>query len=146
MIQSPLQLEQHFFTRIELQAHPEADPETQAQFETHVVCARHEDDPRRWMITLTAFTADDEESVSPYTGEIEIIGMFKVNDDYPEEKMAKMAHVNGAALLYGSVRELLANLTARGPFPQVMLPTATFIDECSSEGKKADDGPDNRQE
>ena len=130
MIPSPLHLEHHFFTRIQLVAHPEADADRQAPFLAKAACAQHEEEPRRWMVTVNVVAEDDDESLSPYTGEFEIVGMFRVDDEYPEEKMGKLAHANGAALLYGCVRELLATLTARGPFMQVTLPTTTFIDEC----------------
>jgi len=138
MIPSPLQLEHYFFTRMALNAHPEADPEKGADFGADVKCAQHEDDPQRWMITLTvSLKAEEDDSPPPYTGEFEIVGMFRVVDDYPEDKIPKLAHINGAAILYGTVREMVVNLTARGPFPPVMLPTTTFIDECSDGSKKA---------
>lgn len=147
MIHSPLQLEHYFFTHIEIHTHPDADVEHGTGFGAEVQCARHEDDPHRWMITLTvSLKGEDDEAPPPYTGEFEIVGMFRVADDYPEDKVAKLAHINGAAILYGTIREMVVNLTTRGPFPPVMLPTTTFIDECSGEAKKADDGPDNRQE
>lgn len=141
MIPSPLQLEHYFFTQMHLDAHPGADPDAEMHFDSSVQCGRHEDDPRRWMITLTVVIGGEEEDADPaYTGQFEIIGMFRVDDQFPEDKVANLAHANGAAVLYGSVRELVANLTARGPFPQVLLPTTTFIDECAHSKDKANKG------
>ncbi len=137
MIPSPLQLEQYFFTRIELHAHPEAHPEQETGFAVDVNCARHEEDPRRWMITLTVVLKGEEDDSPPaYTGDFEIVGMFRVTDEYPEDNAPKLAHINGAAILYGTVREMVTNMTARGPFPPILLPTATFIDECTNNLQK----------
>ncbi len=131
MIPSPLQLEHYFFTQMHLDANPGADPDADLNYDASVQCAQHEDDPRRWMITLTVDIGGTEEDTDPvYNGKFEIVGMFRVDGEFPEDRVANLAHINGAAILYGSVRELVANLTARGPFPQILLPTTTFIDEC----------------
>ena len=141
MIPSPLQLEHYFFTHIELDAHPNADPKNEMDFGADVECAQHEEDPRRWMLTLNVvLKAEEDDAPPPYTGEFEIVGMFKVIDEYPEEKVAKLVHINGAAILYGTVREMVTNMTARGPFPPIILPTTTFIDECSDKGEKREHG------
>ena len=38
-------------------------------------------------------------------------------------------HASGTTVLCEAVREMVANLTARGPFARVTLPAVTFIDE-----------------
>jgi preprotein translocase subunit SecB len=139
MIPSPLHLETYFFTEIHLVA-CSADCETQGDgmFTSQVECARHGDDPSKWMVQLGVRKAeDDEEGCPEYTFEIQVVGLFDVDKEYPSQKAESMVKANGPAVLFGAVREMVANLTARGPFPPVELPTVTFVDECKSSEKSA---------
>jgi len=74
-------------------------------------------------------TGDEEDGCPEYTFEIEVVGLFDVDSEYPADKAENLVRVNGPAVLFGAIREMVANLTARGPFPTVELPTVTFIDE-----------------
>jgi len=74
-----------------------------------------------------------------YTGEIHAVGLFHVMNGWPAEKIQLLVSANGAALLYGAIRELLLNLTARGPWPEVLLNSMTFTqpkDQPKSEAGK----------
>ena len=55
------------------------------------------------------------------------MGLFRVVDGWPPEKLPLLVEANGAALLYGAIRELLLNLTSRGPWPQQALRSVTFV-------------------
>lgn len=134
MIPSPLSLETYFFTHVEVDAQPvDADNLGEGGFSSHLECARHEDEPGKWLVELgLKLDEDEEDGCPPYTFRVETVGLFAVEPEYPEKKVEAMVRVNGAAVLYGFIRELVANLTARGPFPQVHLPTVTFIDEVET--------------
>jgi preprotein translocase subunit SecB len=38
-----------------------------------------------------------------------------------------LVEYNGPAVLYGSIRELVMQVTSRGPFPPIVLPTVSFV-------------------
>ena len=133
MIPSPLSLETHFFGHIEVTAQ-RASPEElgEGTLDSYLECQRHEEERNRWLVQLgIKKEADEKEGTPPYTFYVEAVGLFSVLPDYPEEKVESLVRVNGAAVLYGAIRELIANLTARGPYPQVDLPTVTFLDELN---------------
>ncbi len=73
------------------------------------------------------FGGEKEGVESIYSGEIHVIGYFKVHEKYPEAKTKKLIEVTAASILYGACREMLANLTARGPHGMVSLPSLSFI-------------------
>jgi preprotein translocase subunit SecB len=129
MQRSPLQLEKYFFNKINLVANPKHCGDS-GKVSTTVTCAPKKDDERQWLVTLkvTLDNPEDEKATPPYTGEFEIMGFFRVDKEYPLDKLLALVHINAPAMLYGSVREMIFNLTARGPHSHVSLPTVSFVD------------------
>lgn len=137
MIMSPLSLKTHFFTRIEVEAQacPEGEP-GEGVVSSKLECARHEDEDRCWMVQLGLKLEKEEEYPAPqYTYQIEIFGVFTLAEEFEPEDSDTFVKVNGAAVLYGAARELIASLTARGPFDAVELPTVTFVDEVDAKDR-----------
>ena len=97
MIPSPLHLESYFFTEIHLVACPAGcDTPGDGMFASHVEYARHEDDPSKWMVQLGIHKAEDDEGGCPeYTFEIQVVGLFHVDKEYPAEKAESMVQANG---------------------------------------------------
>ncbi len=133
---SPLQLESHVFTRIHMDAceDPEClEVEGARQFQVNTQCQQHNEEPSRWMVTIrVSVSQKDGEPCPPYIFDIEAVGFFQVAEEYPAEKKAPMVKANAPAVLFGAVREMIANITARGPYPRFDLPTVTFIDEAQT--------------
>lgn len=131
MMPSPLRLEAHFFTHIHLEACEKGAKELAVGvFKSQLNCKQHQEDPEKWMVTLGLWQQEDKEKGCPqYTFHLEVVGLFAVDKKYPPEKAEVLVRANGAAILYGAIREMVANLSARGPFAQVNLPTVTFVDE-----------------
>jgi preprotein translocase subunit SecB len=50
-----------------------------------------------------------------------------VNEAFPQEKLERFVFENGAALVYGAIREMVTMTTARSAFGAIMLPTASFF-------------------
>jgi preprotein translocase subunit SecB len=88
---------------------------------------RNPDNPRQWMFEVLVDLQEPEEGKFPYSVEATIIGFFTVSDRYPEERVERLAKTNGPALLYSSVREIVASITGCSPYPQLILPAVTFI-------------------
>jgi preprotein translocase subunit SecB len=68
-----------------------------------------------------------QENSPCYTAEVHAVGVFRVQEGWPEERIVELVEANGAALLYGAIRELLCNLTSRGPWPMLSITAVTFI-------------------
>jgi preprotein translocase subunit SecB len=138
MIPSPLHLDSYFFTKILMEACPQGcDSEGDGTLGSYLEFSRHQDDTSKWMVQLGIRKMEDEDEGCPeYTFELEVVGLFEVDNEYPTEKVESMVRANAPAVLYGAIREMVANLTARGPFAAVELPTVSFIDEAKKPVKK----------
>ena len=131
---SPLQLERHFFTKIHVDAHPDGDPAAQAQLQSQVEVAQAERDPKRYQLTLRLKLVAAGDKKPQYTAEFQVVGVVRVADGWPDPAVQQLVQANGPALLYGAAREMLCNLTARGPWPMVCLHSVTFVQTKAPQG------------
>jgi preprotein translocase subunit SecB len=133
---SALLLERHFFTKLELNPNPDGKPEGKI----NVVCAaaigNASDDPARYQITLAVTISPDPKAPAKpyYSGVVEIVGFFRVAPSYKDDPV-RLVNISGSSILYGAVRELFCNLTARGPWPMVTLPTMNFTPQATESGQ-----------
>lgn len=129
MTNSPLRLEGYFFSHVEVKAHADGDPEADPQLRTVSELGKDEEDGR-YLVTVRVDMSRAEGSANPsYTGLMEVRGFFRPLEGYPAERCDEMVYVNGSSILYGAAREMLLNLTARGPWPSVMLPSVRFTND-----------------
>ena len=128
MSDSPLLLDRYFFVKTSLEAQSKADLKAINSIETSVELSKAEGKPKDYLISLTVRLLPHEENQPGYLGEFVVMGFFKVHSEYPEDKCDKLVAVNGASILYGVVREMVANLTARGPWPMLTLVATSFSD------------------
>jgi preprotein translocase subunit SecB len=129
MKNSPLQLEAYYLAAVHLDSDENAqikDGQITWTVESVVNIAEHKQDPRRWKVDLVVKFKPAKGDVKPYEGSASFIGFFAVDPAYPDAKMKKLVETNAPSVLYGAARELFSNLTARGPWPMVMLPTKSF--------------------
>jgi preprotein translocase subunit SecB len=85
-----------------------------------------EEKKRRWQITVRVNLLQGGDIKPTYLGHVECIGIFSVASNVPEGKIEKLVMVNGTGILYASIREMISNITARGPWPLVNLVTQSF--------------------
>ena len=137
MIPSPLQLETHFFTRVRVEACQDgSEPPGEGIVSCDVECRKHKKEGRKWLVRLAyKLDRDSAKGVPAYAVDVEIVGRFQVDAAFPADKVERMVRANGPAVLYGAVREMVCNLTARGPYPAVRLPTVTFIEGTAATGQ-----------
>ena len=138
MMLSPLKLHKYFFTRINIEASQKPCCDI-GKISTKITCGHKDDDERQWLVTLKVILdkSEDEKTIPPYTGELEILGFFTIDSKYPADNVHKLVHFNAPAMLYGAVREMVFNLTARGPNPHINLPTVSFLDNTPKKGNES---------
>lgn len=138
MKQSPLRLEASYLDHISFQANPDIGPTApsipenmpdafqtwglRSSAEMSVISAEE----RRYAVRLRIMMGrENATAVSPYIFEICMVGLFTILDDFkgPPEKLVS---INGQSVLYGSMRELIRQLSDRGPFFSITLPTVAF--------------------
>lgn len=129
MNHSPLQLKHYFFSKASILAQPKGDPAAINGIETKIGVGRINESPDDYLVSLTVRLVPLEENNPCYLGEFVAIGVFAVHPGYPKEGRDKLVGVNGASVLYGAIREMVANLSARGPWPMLTLVAMNFADD-----------------
>ena len=65
---------------------------------------------------------------TPYAIKLEMYGYFNVPKKMPEEIRDKIVKTNGTSILYGAAREIIKDMTARGGYRPILIPTASFAE------------------
>lgn len=143
---SPLQLSRQVLTKLNVEATPGGDPNVGPDVATIVDASPNKDNPREWFVGLYVELKTPADKKASYTGHIQLVGVFRINDQWPAEKMEMLVRVNGSSVLYGAARELVANLTARGPWPMVMLPTLSFVSPAKAPAPQSQVAPEASRE
>lgn len=128
MTPSALTLERAFFTRVELTASTDPAAKPTPTFETSVSAGADPANPRRFQVTVTVKLVPQINTPPAYAGTLEAQGFFAVVEAVPSEHVDRLAIVHGSTLLFGMIREMFCTVTARGPWPMFVLPTASFAD------------------
>lgn len=128
---SPLQLEYYFVAESHVTTSKEFKPGEALQIAAEDIVVQRDvkptDEERQWGVTLRVQFTPGPEVNTPYVFTVELFGFLRVHPKYPAEKMEQLVQTNGPALLYGIAREVVRDLTARGPFSPMILPTASFV-------------------
>ena len=125
---SPLQIESHEFLEISVRASEQEAPIGDLSLRVNRKWVLADAQMRRWKLILTIFFGGERDGKeSTYTGTLKVGGSFIVAEKYPQEKASDLIQITGASILYGACREMLANLTARGPRGMVSLPSVSFV-------------------
>jgi len=141
MILSPLQLRQQYFVDVLVESGvgPQTEqfnfPEQTApvfdyegiKFEVNLSIAVNEeqqDNPTEYLVDLRFAIPEG----CPYKIDIRTVGLFSINADLPIHERDNIVTVNGAAVLYGAIRELVTTITSRSLKGLLTLPTVNFSD------------------
>lgn len=87
-------------------------------------------DPRHFALTYGVKIDKDqpEGAKVPYVIEVEVVGFFRYTggDEFVGEDRFRAVRFSGYQLLYGAIREMVANITARARHGLLQLPARTF--------------------
>lgn len=128
--QSPLQLDFTFFPVIRIEATPgflESGLQPPYDFKLEVVprTTALDDASLQWESYLEVRSNAD--AGVPYRFEIHSYGRFHLPEDSPADRRAVFVESNAPAILYAGIREMLLNLTMRGPYPRIQLAPLQFV-------------------
>ena len=131
-----MQLEWYFISDLHQTANKEFDRSKPAEVKyenltVDVECTAEKDDNRKWQVMLRVKHQGTADCNSPYSFSLEMIGFTRVLKTYPEEMVEKLVRTNGPSMLFGVAREVLRDLTARGPHVAVLLPSVSFYESTS---------------
>lgn len=85
------------------------------------------DEVRQFTVRLFLTGKPKEGGIFPYRFDLGVQGFFTVDPSVEPNKRIDFVLVNGAALLYGVLRDLLLTLTCRFENGPIMLPTVNFL-------------------
>lgn len=110
-------------------------------------------DPKIFSFTLNlALNQENQKSeiTLPYSIDVKVTAYMRYNGEkHKGAELFRAVRATGYAILYGSIREMISNLTARGPHGLWMLPAADFNsaaqDESQQDEKDRQEGLTERQ-
>lgn len=123
---SSLQLKHAVFSEVSLTANPDPKSESRIRLLPSITAGHLVDDVHNWRIELTIKFGTDPEDGLPYSGSFVVVGFFVLHDSVPQQELEAVATINGASLLYGIIREMVSNLSARAAHGPLLLPTLDF--------------------
>lgn len=130
---SPITVQKIEFLRTLVEVNDQADPNTVGDFNFNgatIGWAFHSgqnEDGSTWVGVGFATGSDaDEGPICPYLLDMQAIGVFTIADSVEAGKREQLVFECGAALVYGAIREMVANITSRSAFGRLMLPTPSF--------------------
>lgn len=126
---SPLQLKSHFFPLVHVVSMPGGKGDGPTTFNQDVGWSAIPDKPNEWRLQLGIKLASADKA-KPFLYEIDVqaIGHFEVIGTIAEDRKMPIAVVNGLSILFGAIREMVLNITARQAYGPVNLPSVSFID------------------
>lgn len=126
----PLSLQKIYFTAVHVSANPGAKDTDVDNIDVEISprLNKSPEDVRRWTVVLTVKFESKQGIIAPYTGQIENIGGFVVDENWKEDQIEKLVYVNASGILYASMREMISIITGRGFFPPLTLPSCSFME------------------
>ncbi len=124
---SPIQTRSHWIRRVNFE--PLDIPLENSSYEARI-SLEHAKPDQYWRVLIKVVFGGKHPAQAQHNGLIEFEGIFDVHPDFPEDKVEELVRMNGGAILYSAVRELVLNLTARskyGPFEMPTIDARMFI-------------------
>jgi preprotein translocase subunit SecB len=128
MKSSALELERYFFIKVHLDAIQGGNVRGEIVVNPSVDLREKIGEDRRFLVQLDVNIGNNLNDNPRYRGGVSVVGYFKVDPDYPGD-LIELAGINGTSILYSAVREMVANVTARGPWGAFILPCVSFLKE-----------------
>lgn len=95
---------------------------------------QQENNTTDFLVALRVAVLNEADAVkkAPYTFDIAVQGVFKLAVDFSCDDRHDLVRVNGSAMLYGAIRDMLQQVTARSMLGTLLLPTLHFLPESTA--------------
>jgi len=124
---SPLTILDHRFLEVSVKTNEAPADNSQYDLVTRAEISSTEGDPLKWQVVLeVGFGPKDTGSPTPYTGKVVVSGFFRILKSFTETNREALIRVSAASILYGSSREMVANITGRSIHGILSLPSISF--------------------
>jgi preprotein translocase subunit SecB len=128
---APIECRAYFVTEMQFGANQTFDPKKPAELPASGLEIKSEleapaEGQTQWGVTLSIQQTIQPDKNAPYNFALKIWGAFEPRNKFPEEKKRQVMLTNGSSILYGAAREIVREMTARGPFASLLLPTMSF--------------------
>lgn len=130
---APIQLTDYFLTDLHLSANPKFDPKQESpmqfsDYKVEVEANLSGEEKHTWHLSLKLQFQPPADANVPYRFSADIVGFFFVHPDVPADRIETLVKTNGSSMLFGALREIIRDATARGPFPALILPATSFYE------------------
>lgn len=95
---------------------------------------------RAYSVFLRVAIDNKDAKISPYTIDVQVLGLFDYLGKDDEKTIEDLIVVNGLSILYGTLREMVTMITSRMPYGAICLPGANFLDHRPSLERTKDNG------
>jgi preprotein translocase subunit SecB len=141
MDSAPLQLKYYFVTDLLIKARHDYNLEKDRKydikdFHSDIKYSKKKEYPRIRQVSLKLLYKPQKNDNMPYEFNINVIGFFEISSKLPESEVENMVGFNAPAMLYSAAREIIANISGRGPWGPFLLPTVSFMPQKSKKSKK----------
>ena len=137
---APIQLTEYFITELHISANPKFDPKQEApirikDYQVMVEALSNPEDHRDWKLILELQLQPPAEANIPYRLSAQMVGSAIIHPKYPKDRVERLVRTNGSSMLFGAMREVIRDSTARGPYSAVVIPSTSFYEpEEDSQG------------
>ncbi|MCG8598829.1 MAG: protein-export chaperone SecB [Verrucomicrobiales bacterium] len=120
---SAIQVRRHFVRSFHFDASPNHSDDYEEP-ELEIAFANWKNDDH-WIVRLKVETTKLPKSKGnpPYLIRAEVEGLFDVHPDFPKERVEEIVKMNGGAILYAAIRELVITHSSRSLYGPAELPT-----------------------
>lgn len=125
---SAMQLERIFLEKIDFKLNKrDAGGIAETSFNLSVT-AKYDKENRRALVSVSvSIPAEQTSHEQLFKLEVAFSGIFKFDENFPEEKITSFQQVNCPAILFPYLRETVADIVRRADLPSLHLPPFNFV-------------------
>jgi preprotein translocase subunit SecB len=98
--------------------------------------------PTEFLVTLGIRVMNETGKQCPYKFDTQVVGLLEVAETLPLSRREELVEVNGLAILYGAMREMIVGITSRMEYGPLVLPGVNFMDHVEkADARVADAKP-----
>ena len=140
---APIILTDYFVTDLHVSANVKFDPKKESptefdDFKVELEASPEPKEERSWQLTLKLQLQPPAEANVPYRVSVDMVGFVIVHPKVEKDRIERLVKTNGASMMFGALREIVRDTTARGPFPALVIPGTSFYEPTEEEKKQAE--------